>query len=128
LHYPDYLETYYIDSWKSEAYTRTGGSTGITITGVNRLANQTVTVIRAVEGTLLLTVIGNYTVSTQGTALPFLKTSIELLPFLVTLRNKISLDLLPGITQIDSILPPISCLCHAMTSCIHGLVVQQALL
>jgi hypothetical protein len=52
------LETYYIDSWKSEAYTRTGGSTGITITGVNRLANQTVTVIRAVEGTLLITVIG----------------------------------------------------------------------
>jgi hypothetical protein len=61
------LETYYIDSWKSEAYTRTGGSTGITITGVNRLANQTVTVIRAVEGTLLITVIGNYPVSAQGT-------------------------------------------------------------
>jgi hypothetical protein len=37
----------------------------------------------------------------------------DLLPFLVTLRNKISLDLLPGITQIDSILPPILCLCHA---------------
>jgi hypothetical protein len=32
-------------------------------------------------------------------------------------RNKTSLDFLPGITQIDSILPPILCLCHAITSC-----------
>jgi protein involved in polysaccharide export with SLBB domain len=80
------------------------------------LANEQVTVIRAVEGSLSITVIGTYIVSNEGTiSIPDYR--IELLPLLVTLRNKTSLDLLPGITQIDSILPPTSCLCHAITSC-----------
>jgi hypothetical protein len=60
------LETYYIDSWKSEAYSRLNSSGGIKITGVGRLANQTVTVIRAVS-TIYIAVIGNYTVSAEGT-------------------------------------------------------------
>jgi hypothetical protein len=60
------FETYYIDSWKSEAYSWLSSSGGIKITGVNRLANQTVTVIRAVS-TIYIAVIGNYIVSSEGT-------------------------------------------------------------
>jgi hypothetical protein len=61
------FETYYIDSWKSETYTRGSSVTGIVITGVGRLANEQVTVIRAVEGSLSITVIGTYIVSNEGT-------------------------------------------------------------
>jgi hypothetical protein len=41
---------------------------------------------------------------------PFLKSSIQFLPALLTLRNKTSLDFLPGITQNESIFAPILCL------------------
>jgi hypothetical protein len=61
-------------------------STGTTITGVNRLANEQVTVIRVVEtnNDPVVTVIGSYVVSNA---------------------------------QNESIFAPISCLCHAITSC-----------
>jgi hypothetical protein len=64
------VPTFYLDSWKSEQFTQDpSSSTGTTITGVNRLANEQVTVIRVVEtnNDPVVTVIGSYVVSSTGT-------------------------------------------------------------
>ena len=64
------VPTFYLDSWKSEQFTQDpSSSTGTTITGVNRLADEQVTVIRLVEtnNDPVVTVIGSYVVSSTGT-------------------------------------------------------------